>query len=699
MGRSYKNAFHATAAAALTLLCAAAMAQDVAPAAPPTCKFCPFDEGWSGQIELGLWILSGDAYSFGDYTGLDDDGLFAIADASARWRQDDGAGYWDVDARDLGLDARSIEVRGGQQGLFDVYVGYDNVPRRINDSARTPFLGSGGPTLSLPDGWITAASTQQMPELQDSLRPLELRQDRERFVASFGLVHSARWDTALTVRHDVRDGVKPVGASFITLASVLPQPVDAQTDQIELSTSLTGKQWQAAAGYYASFFRNDNPALTWDTPYNPLTDGSSTGRLALAPDNQFHQLSVTAGYRPASSVRLTSHLSAGRMFQDERFVATSTDAELATPLPRRSLDGQVDTVAARLRANAGPWAGLRLRAEYTYDDRNNRTPRDSYEPVVTDVLVADARSNLPYDFTRQKTGLGMNYRLLSWARLSLDWDQDRRTRSLQARQRTDEWTLRSRLHVQPPLPLSVNVGYLHADRSGSNALPSPAGTPADNPQLRAFHLANRVRDAATLGVGTGVGDWLSVDVNGSYGRDRYPDTDIGLERRRSFGYGADVALRPLDKLSAVAFWSYDDLDARQSGSQRFEFPDWEAQTRDRASVAGLRLEATDLWRRCDVGAEYQYLRTRGRTAVRAGTTDPGFPELAIRRQETRVYALYRARPRVGLRLEYRYADYRSSDWALTDVAPDTIHNLLSLGQGSPVYHANLIGLSARYDFE
>ncbi len=687
-------------AAAATLLAGTAAADTPAEQTPlvPPCKQCPFEQGFSGQVDFGLGYLFDDSYHFGDYSGLSDQGLFLLGGARVGWREAEGAGYWDLEAHDLGLDSRAVELRGGQQGSFGIRLSYDSVPRRINDTASTPFLGVGSDTLSLPETWTTAASTQQMPDLASSLHPLTLEQDRKRFLAAFSLNPSARWTTQLSVRHDEREGIKPIGGSFITLASLLPQPTHDQTDQVDLSASVTGTNWQAGAAYYGSFYRNDNTALTWQNPYDPLVEDGVSGRLAFAPDNQFHQLSLTAGYQPATRIRLSTHLAIGRMLQNARFVPASATPTLMTSLPRTSLDGQVDTLSGRLRASAGPWAGLRFNAEAALDDRDNRTPQSQYTQIITDVFAADTRANLPYDFTRRTLKLGSDYRLRRWARLSAGWDQERKSRSFQARQRTDEWKAWTRMRVQPVQQLSANVGYVHASRTGSDYRIALTDAISEQ-QLQPAHLADRVRDAATLTLTATPLDWISVDLNGSLGRDRYPDTIVGFQRRRAQGYGVDLSLHPSEELSVTGFWSRDALETLQDGNQSSaDFADWRADNRDAAIVAGLRADRRKLWGRYDAGASYEYTASRGDTRVLTGSANTPFPDLTTRRHEARAYALFQATPQLGIRVEYRYALYQQTDWAMDGVAADGVHNLLSLGQSSPTYTANLIGISTRYEF-
>ena len=42
------------------------------------CEYCPFEKGLKGTLDLGLGNVSEDSYKFGEYTGLNEKGVFLI---------------------------------------------------------------------------------------------------------------------------------------------------------------------------------------------------------------------------------------------------------------------------------------------------------------------------------------------------------------------------------------------------------------------------------------------------------------------------------------------------------------------------------------------------------------------------------------------------------------------------------------------
>ena len=145
--------------------------------------------------------------------------------------------------------------------------------------------------LTLPGGF-PAADTGSMP-LASTLQPVELGFKRSRLDASASWLLGQGWSTRLSLRHDVRDGTQRTAGSFFSTASQMAAPVDQVTDQVEISASYFSPRLQATLGYQGSLFRNGQESLTWTNPFSGVRH---TGQLALAPDNQFHQIFGSAGY-------------------------------------------------------------------------------------------------------------------------------------------------------------------------------------------------------------------------------------------------------------------------------------------------------------------------------------------------------------------------------------------------------------------
>ena len=94
------------------------------------------NESW---IELGTWITTDDSYKFGDYTGLDENGVHLLAnfDISRRPVFDtDDVRWWRAQGQNLGsrlaLGARRVRLPGPLRSLVRVR-GDPEVPDRLGE--------------------------------------------------------------------------------------------------------------------------------------------------------------------------------------------------------------------------------------------------------------------------------------------------------------------------------------------------------------------------------------------------------------------------------------------------------------------------------------------------------------------------------------------------------------------------------------
>src|SRR6187431_1616242 len=279
--------------AALGVLSAASAASAQVDTSQWKCTSCPYPKGTTttGSVDVGVGSVSDSSQKFGDYTGLDNKGGFAILDGSVSRRGDDGY-YADLWAADLGLDSRRFSGLAGREGQYSLSLGYAEIPRHLTEGARTPFLGNGGSALTLPPGF-PAADTGSMP-LGSTLQSIDTGFKYKRFDLGGSFFGGQGWSANLSLRHDERDGNRPVSGSFFSTASQFVAPVNEKTDAAELTVAYATKQLQATVSYLFSSFRNDDTALAWSNPFFPLVPGATTGQLGLAPDNQFHQIRGTA---------------------------------------------------------------------------------------------------------------------------------------------------------------------------------------------------------------------------------------------------------------------------------------------------------------------------------------------------------------------------------------------------------------------
>ena len=689
---------------ALTVLSAqvaAAVAADAGGDQPPVdtsqwkCKFCAFEKGWSGDLDLGLGYVSRDSFKFGEYTGLNEQGGFLVGNGSARFRGEDAV-YWNIDASNLGLDSRSLSVEGGQQGAVKLFFNYKELPHFISDSAVTPFAGTGGNTLTLPPGWVAAGSTNAMSSLAGSLHDVDLDTKRKRLGMGISLIPSTNWKYTLSFREETKEGTQRVAGTFLFSAAQLVLPVDYVTDQFDASASYSGGKLQAKFAYYASIFQNRNDFLNWQNPYSSVP---AFGQLALPPDNQFHQILASAGYQFSDRTSASADIAFGRMTQDDNFLAPTVNPALTATLPRNSLDGQVDTTNANLKFVSAVTDRLRLNAAYIYDDRDNKTPQAAYTWVTTDSFISPlSRTNLPYSFTRKTLKLSADYRPVARVKTSIGFDNDTHKRTFQESDKTRENTIWGKIVTRNLDNVDLTFKVAHAVRDNSGYAVVPGIDPPENPLMRKYNMADRTRDSAGLRADVAASETVNVGVEFNYADDDYSDSTVGLTSSNDVNFGGDASVI-LTKLTSLHFFlNHEEINSKQAGSQGFSTPDWTAENNDTVDTAGIGLKHTVVTNKLDVGADYTTSRSHGAVKVDVGAPSAAFPDQVTLLDSVKLYATYRLKDNMSLHGAYWYERYNTKDWMLDGVTPGTIPNVLTLGEQPPSYHVNVITLSVRYKF-
>lgn len=397
------------------------------------------------KIELGVGSVSDRSFKAGEYTGLEDKDAYGIANIDLRGGDaydSDGTLQYRLKGNNLGLENRDISAEIGEQGKFKFSFGYDELLRNRSDSYKTPFLGAGTNTLTLPSTWIspyvsqgstsklnyrsldpalgsasyistagvltnpstaqvnnnTVARTADLPLFHN----VDLYTKREKYSGGFSYNIDSQWEFKTSMVHEDKNGFKPMGAlNMATLpgttstSSIIPDLIDQTTDQYNASLNYTGEGKFLQAAYYGSIFKNHVGSMKWDNPSQNINGGSSQGitqtTMSSAPSNEFHQFSLTGGYNFTPTTKLVMNGSYGRNTQNDAFI---NGTELLAVLPTNSLHGLVVTEAFNIKLTAKPIKDLNFSGAYKFEDRNNQTPVNTY--VFSDAGEVPSTTTNPF---------------------------------------------------------------------------------------------------------------------------------------------------------------------------------------------------------------------------------------------------------------------------------------------------------------
>ena len=348
------------------------------------CEYCPFEDGYRAEYEAGAGYVSEDAFRFGNGTGLDEKGAEAHLAGEGRYLKNGTEVTWF--AEDLGLDSRVFEFGVGKPGKFGIDLGYRELPYRAFGDTVTPFSGSGD-TLSLPGGWVPAATTDTMTGLSSALAPHSIEKDRQILEFGANYLPSSKVRLYADYQRQQREGTNIMTGSTFSQSAYLPRPVDDYTDRFDAGIRYANGPFNMTLAYLGSFYTNDVGPLTWDNPFTPFP-GADQGRTALEPDNEFQQFSIAGSYRAqAWDTVVAFSLASGRGEQNASLLPYTINPVLPTlPTPVSSIDGQVDTTNYGLTLTTRPHDRLSVRFSYRYDERDNKTPINQWTRVITDAI-------------------------------------------------------------------------------------------------------------------------------------------------------------------------------------------------------------------------------------------------------------------------------------------------------------------------
>jgi len=370
-------------------------------------------------VEIGAGYVSDRSLKFGQYNGLFNQGIYGIFNFDLRG----GGAYdsgdptrWRIVGTDLGLDTRNVSGEYGQQGAFRITGSFDQLRSNRSDTYQTPYMGDGTNTLTLPSTWVvprvpqlsttagnfrglspvtglapvvvggilTQPTATQQATVNSTIAAdvpafhnVDLATKRTTEDVGFNYNINSRWDIKASAKHQTRDGVKALNMLSLvsgTSAVTLPDLIDQTTDQYNVALNYTGENAFFQAAYYGSVFKNSVGSMTWQ---NPFIQTPTFSTMSSAPSNEFHQFSLTGGYKFSPTSKLVLNASYGRGTQNDTFLADPGNSPLGVPVS--SLNGRVDWTSFLAKFTARPTKGLNFLASYKYDDRDNRTPVNTYE--------------------------------------------------------------------------------------------------------------------------------------------------------------------------------------------------------------------------------------------------------------------------------------------------------------------------------
>jgi len=682
---------------------AAAGAAETETAGPDTstwsCEFCQFSEGWTGGIGARAGYVTDSETAFGRYTGYEDSGVVGGVSPEIVYWGDKG---FMATLQGFGYSQESFDfdMEAGRQGKWMVNLGYDRLPYRyLLESTQTIYRPLGDTPLRLPDGWVRAGGTGGMTNLASDLRGFDPGWDRETLDLGAEYLFSPNLTFDVDWRYQTKEGKGQTWGTFLGGAAELIKPLNYETNEVEGGVNYTADRWQVRLAYLGSWFSNKDLSLQWENAFT----GPDDGRMAQAPDNKSYNVSLSGAFSITPRTVASGTVSLGQTEQDDTFLPYTINPALAgTPLPRSSFDGKVDLTQYSLRVTSAEWSRLRLTGDFRYNERDNKSSRDSYDYVLADNIDGGVSvENLPYGFKDTDFDLAADYRIARRVKGSVGYDYDKIERNLQEVNENEEDTFWAKLRIRPSNAIDIDIKGQTASRDGSTYRQVGGLKLEQNPLLRKYNMADRDRDGAEVRLQARPSERLSFGVQLDTWTEDYKNSEVGLTDADRDAISADASYAFSDDMHLFVGISSEQATFKQRGAQsnvdpNTAPPNWRAKNKDDFDSATVGFRWDKIAERWGLELDYTYAESQGSTSMGELAAGSGFPDFRSERNTARLDLTYELSPRMQLRGGWLYERYRSSDWHVDGTSPDTLSSVLTWGAAAADYEVSVVGVSFTY---
>lgn len=545
--------------------------------------------------------------------------------------------------KNMGRDDQYYNFTTNYYDKFKIDAGYDEIPHRLSDTAKTLYFGTGSGNLILNGTKQNVPFADRADRLNTLLTnsseiEIGLKRKKVRMNADLALLDPFNFRVELSSEN--KTGTRPYFGSFgLDNTIEIPQPIDFDTTDMKFVGEYNLNAFNFSASYYFSRFNNNTDTLTFDNPFR-ATDAvfePSKGLIDLAPDNLYHNVSLSGSCLdlPLNS-RVSVNAAWGWMRQDDELVPYTTNTAITTGafdnapfdafdpanLPANNVDARVNTSLYHVLFTSKPLDFMHVKGKFRYFDYDNGTEQIQFPGFVDadDFWVDNPIVNLPTSYKKTTTGAEVGFDITKKTRLNLNYTFERTDQTNREVDKLEDHIFGSAIDTKAFSWMNLKLSYKRTERDISNYNYDVYLEAGEDLQqlsgLRKYTQADMSRDRLNFIATVYPTEQFMVSTSFIYGKDEFNESPYGLLDDKHHIFSLDIDYSPIDRLNLHTFYNYEYYVARQK--DRGEVPslpvvdaDWFARAKDIVNTLGAEIKLSLIPDRLAFDVSYSFSKVDG----------------------------------------------------------------------------------------
>ncbi len=560
--------------------------------------------------------------------------------------------FFSADGKNLAQDDVNLNFRSGRYGKIKGSITYDELPHRFAFDAKTLYSGVGSDVLILDNA--LQSNLQGLsgdPAAQANVLKNEFNKaasgdpeiKRKKLSGDLELVALDPFSIRAEFSREEQEGTRPFFGSFsLDNTMEIFEPVDNETWSLKLIAEYAEKDYLLNATYYYQNFNNNEDTLTFDNPFrvDDTVGEPARGQIALAPDNQYQNISLSGSYMDLPlNTRVSANAAWGWMRQDDDLPAFTTNTALTNPinysdrsnLPQSEADVKVNTSLYNFKLTARPLKMMRFKGNLRHYNYDNRTDEVEFPNgyVSTDAFAETPQlgvpiSTLPSSYKKTKADLNLGFDVGMKTRLNLDYTYNLTKRDNREVDKQTDNIYGGSIDTNPIHWGGFRASYHRTDTDIDDydfEVYLDGGQDLEQlPGLRKYTQADVIRDRFQFMTNVYPIEPLAFSGSIIYGVDDFHNSPFGLTDVDYYSFTLDGDYTLTDRLTLNAFYIYEKYKNKQKAQGEFDddgdgiatITNWTAEGEDRVDTFGGGITYAIIPERLDFNLKYAYTKVDGK---------------------------------------------------------------------------------------